>query len=163
MLVYISDMKNLPFSEICRVYQQSIECSVGESSVTLSERFWQEEHGLYQELQDFFSRRNGTLALWRTEHGIQSALRLEKWNDGYLLQSLETHPESRRKGFALHLVKSVLADCPRGTILYSHVKKDNIASMQLHLHCGFQVHSDMARLLDGTVSNRYVTMKFLKE
>ena len=163
MLTYISEMKSLPFFEICQVYQQSIEHSAQALSGARSEGLWQEEQELYQELRDLFEKRNGVLALWRTEQGIQAALRLEKYNEGLLLQSLETRPENRRKGFALSLVSAVLADQPRNTILYSHIKKDNIASMQLHLRCGFQAHSDMARLLDGTVTNQFITLKYVKE
>ncbi len=156
MLTYISDIKNLPFFEICHVYGQSLERST-------SEGFWQEKHGLYHELQSFITERKGILALWRTEQGIESILRMEKYNDGYLIQSLETCPESRRKGFAFCLMTAVLEDCPSGTLLYSHVKKNNIASMHLHLKCGFQILTDMARLLDGTVSNRYATLCYIKK
>ena len=157
MLTYIRDTKSIPFFEISQVYQQSIE-DPGQS-----ENLWQEEQDLYHELQDLIEHRKGVLALWCTEQGIQTVLRLEKHLDGYLIHSLQTRQQSRRKGFARKLMTAVLHDHPKGTVFYSHVMKDNVASLQLHLRCGFQVHSDMARLMDGTVSNRYVTLKILND
>lgn len=157
MLTYIRDTKSIPFFEISQVYQQSIE------DPDRSDNLWQEEQDLYHELLDLVEHRKGVLAMWRTEQGIQTVLRLEKHLDGYLIHSLQTRQQSRRKGFALKLMTAVLQDHPKGTVFYSHVMKDNVASLQLHLRCGFQVHSDMARLMDGTVSNRYVTLKLLKE
>lgn len=158
MLTYIRDTKSIPFFEISQVYQQSIETPEKQR-----QRLWMEEQALYDELQDLIERRKGALAIWRAEQEIQSVLRLEKYLEGYLIQSLQTQSQSRRKGFALKLMTAVLDDHPKGTVFYSHVKKDNLASMQLHLRCGFQVHSDIARLLDGTVTNRYVTFKLLKD
>lgn len=163
MLEYIFNMKSLPFMEICQVYMQSLSCEASMKKDVDTDYYWQEENDLYQHLNDFFASSKGVMAIWRTEAGIQSVLRLEGYGDGQLLCSLETRPESRRKGFATMLVKAVLADLQEGSVVYSHVKKDNSASMQLHLKCGFTVHSDIGKLLDGSISDSYVTLKFIKK
>ena len=163
MLEYIFDIKSLPFMEICQVYEQSLACGLEHENSGETARYWKEENDLYLQLQDFFANRDSRMAVWRTVDGIQAALRLEHHRDGLLLFALETRPDSRRKGFASSLVEQVLADLDAGEIIYSHVRKDNSASMQLHFKCGFTVHSDVGRLLDGSVSNAYVTLKYIKK
>ncbi len=155
MLEYIFDIKSLPFMEICQVYQQSL-------AMETTEDYWSESNDLYQQLKDFFLKKNGYMAVWRTEDGVQSALRLEPYRSGYLLCSLETRPDVRRRGFASMLVNAVLADLTKGSVVYSHVKKDNLASMQLHFKCGFVMHADAGRLLDGSVSDAFATLKYIK-
>ena len=163
MLEYIYDMKSLPFMEICQVYQQSLGCERAIKGDIDAGDYWQKENDLYQDLGDFFAHAKGVMAIWRSDTGIQAVLRLERYGDGHLLCSLETRPESRRKGFATMLVKAVLADLQEGSVVYSHVKKDNTASMQLHFKCGFVKCSDMGKLLDGSVSNAYATLKYIKK
>ena len=94
--------------------------------------------------------------MWAPEGLYRSALRLEPYNDGYLLTALETTPAMRRKGYAEALVRAVLnafSDMP----IYSHVARANRASIALHKKCGFSKHLDYATYLDGSVSAQAVT------
>ena len=107
--------------------------------------------------EDFFSIPGAYYALWCQEDRYACALRMEPYYDGFLISGLETSPDSRRKGYGEALVKSV---CKRTSPVYAHVRKSNHASIALHRKCGFQQILDYGILLDGTISYRYVTMRY---
>jgi len=71
-----------------------------------------------------------------------SALRLEPYRDGLLLEALETAPEQRRKGFAAALIRAVQCFLEGKTKLYSHVDKRNLSSLKVHEKCGFRIVSE---------------------
>lgn len=119
------------------------------------------EDDFYSYLHDVFFKRDGvSYAVWVVDETYVSALRLEPYRDGLLLEALETAPDRRRSGFARSLVQAVqewLAQ--RGSVrLYSHVGKRNEASMRVHLQCGFRVIGDSAAYIDGSVNNRACTL-----
>lgn len=110
--------------------------------------------------EDFFRQKGAFYAVWVVDGVYKSALRLEPYRDGMLLQALETAPGERRKGYAFNLMTDVIAylktkDC---TTIYSHIHKKNIPSLQVHRKCGFREVSDTATLLDGTVTQNFCTM-----
>lgn len=86
-----------------------------------------------------------------------SALRLEPYKDGLLLEALETAPRHRRKGYGYQLLKAVLNAFPDRKI-YSHVSKRNVPSLAIHEKCGFRKISDAAAYIDGSVNERAVTL-----
>lgn len=123
------------------------------------------EDDFYSYLHDVFFKRDGACyALWMVDEKYVSALRLEPYRDGLLLEALETAPDCRRKGYAKNLIQAVQGwFAQRGSIrLYSHVGKQNEASMRVHLQCGFRVIGDSAAYLDGSVNSRACTLFFEK-
>ena len=110
--------------------------------------------------EDFFKVQNAFYGIWMEDDFWISALRLEPFRDGLLLEALETHPEHRGKGYAKKLVKAVLQDV--SLPVYSHVLKDNLASLAVHRACGFQIHKDCAVYVDGSVSHKAYTLRYLK-
>ena len=124
------------------------------------------EEDFYQYLsQSFFSTSGALYAVWEEKGKYLSALRLEPYKDGLLLEALETHPDHRRQGYAGKLIRAVqqwLGQQGSG-VLYSHVNKRNEASLRTHLSCGFERISEQAAYIDGSVTNRACTMGFLIE
>ena len=111
------------------------------------------EQDFYIYLEEFFSEPTAKYAIWIVNGSYMSALRIERYNDGILLNALETAPRARNMGYAKKLILSVLdyLRCDGHGVLYSHVNKQNAASLKLHLSCGFQIISDTAEFLDGSI------------
>lgn len=104
-----------------------------------------------------FLKTPGTkIAVWAAENGYVSALRLEGYDDGFLITGLETLPNVRGRGYATSLLNEVADRIPDK--LYAHVYKGNLASIAVHRKTGFKIISDRATLLDGTVSSKYFTL-----
>ena len=119
------------------------------------------ENDFYGYLQDVFFRTKGAVYCIWEENGIYiSALRLEPYRDGLLLAALETHLDYRKKGFAVKLIREVLAWLSeRGSqTIYSHIHKRNTASLNTHLACGFRRIAAQAVYIDGSVTNSSCTM-----
>lgn len=93
-----------------------------------------------------------------------SAVRVEKYEDGYLISALETIPAFRRRGYGQKLIESLVQEYSSKCKLpiYSHVVNRNKASMNLHFKCGFRVYQSFARYLDGSVSNESTTLIYEK-
>ena len=96
-------------------------------------------------------------AIWK----MVSALRLEPYRDGLLLEALETHPMHRRKGYAKELVTAVMETVGEQRV-YSHVGKRNVASLNTHLSCGFQRISEQAVYADGSINDRCATLLYTR-
>ena len=108
-------------------------------------------------LKDYFFKIEGAYyALWEESGRYCSALRLEPYEDGFLLAGLETKKDCRGKGFAAKLMQAVLQLETKP--VYSHVSRKNIASLRTHEKCGFRKISDCARYIDGSVSSNAVTL-----
>lgn len=110
--------------------------------------------------QCFFKTPGAVYAVWEADGQYVSALRLEPYRDGLLLEALETAPTQRRKGYAAALIQAVQAELTRQARakVYSHVEKRNIPSLKTHESCGFGIIADYAACVDGTVSRRMYTM-----
>ena len=110
--------------------------------------------------EDFFQQKDALYAIWVVDDIYRSALRLEPYKDGMLLQALETSPNDRRRGYGYALLMQALAyfHDTDYTGVYSHVAKKNKASLALHTKCGFYQISDSARFIDGTVTQNSCTM-----
>jgi GNAT superfamily N-acetyltransferase len=116
----------------------------------------EEEHRAY--LQEVFFRTPGAvLALWEEAGKYVSALRLEPYRDGLLLEALETAPAERRKGYAGKLIQAVQERFAQEKI-YSHVSKRNIPSLRTHEVCGFRRIAENAVYADGSVTSRSCTL-----
>lgn len=108
----------------------------------------------------FFPTPGAVYAIWEVNGNYVSALRLESYRDGLLLEALETAPEERRKGYAAALIQAVQAWLKeQGSVkIYSHVSKRNTASLRTHEKCGFQRIAEQAVYIDGSVNQRACTM-----
>ncbi len=121
------------------------------------------EQEFYQYLNEVFFPVNGAFyAVWEEDGRYLSALRLEPYRDGFLLESLETHPDFRRRGYSKRLILAVLQLMkPQGLSgIYAHVHKRNEASLHTHLTCGFQRISEQAVYIDGSVNSRCCTLEY---
>jgi RimJ/RimL family protein N-acetyltransferase len=109
------------------------------------------EQDFYQYLREcFFTTEGAIYALWSPAGEYVSALRLEPYQDGLLLEALETAPGQRRKGYAADLITAVLQMVGE-TKVYSHVSKRNTASLRTHEKCGFHRVLEHAVYADGSV------------
>lgn len=160
MLYIAKSLRDLNFGALMEVYR--------EGNLENAKEFWPElpqgqgilwaEQEFYQYLrEDFFSTDGGVYALWQENEKYISALRLEPYRDGLLLEALETAPEYRRRGYAGRLILAVLSQLQPKKV-YSHVSKQNTASLSVHEKCGFQRILDYAVYIDGSVNQRAVTM-----
>ena len=115
------------------------------------------EQSFYQYLKEsFFPTKGAVYAIWEEEGVYISALRLEPYEDGLLLEALETIPTYRRQGYATRLIQEVQRVFPQK--IYSHVSKSNVASLAIHEKCGFSRMLDHARYIDGSVARNAITL-----
>lgn len=147
-------LKELDFPPLMQIYIEGNQ----EKATAYGGGLQRPEQEFYDYLRDVFFRQPGAFyAVWE-ESGVQvSALRLEPYADGLLLEALETAPPYRGKGYAKALILAVLSRLEDVTV-YSHVEKSNIASLRTHFSCGFTVMADYARYLDGTVTQKAYTL-----
>lgn len=149
MLHMARKLGELDFSRLMEVYMEG-NLEKAEEGVTLLEA----EQDFYQYLREVFFATPGALYfVWTEGKRYVSALRLEPYQDGWLLAALETAPEYRRKGYGKALVEAVLA-LPEYSRIYSHIHWKNTPSIALHEACGFQKILDYGVYIDGSV-NRY--------
>ena len=157
MLKIVKSMKEMPFSdlmEVCIEGNEEKAAQYGDGGLLRAEREF------YEYLQEvFFKTAKAFYCIWQENGKTVSALRLEPYQDGWLLEALETAPEQRKKGYAKALVLAVLAYMG-DQIIYSHVSKSNIASLQTHYSCGFKKWKDHAAYIDGSVNQRSLTLRY---
>ena len=150
----IRNLRELQFSKLLDVYSGSLYSSCS------TQKQLEAEQDFYAFLREFF--KSGFYAVWELNGRYVSALRLEPYQDGLLLEAVETAPAQRNQGYAKRLLNSALAyvteyqSCP----VYSHVKKDNDPSLALHRACGFQKILDYASYIDGSVARDARTFVF---
>jgi len=152
MLYLAKSLRQLRVGDLMELYTKSNLEKAAKTSLL------QVEQDFYQYLRDcFFAISAAVYAVWVEEGKYISALRLEPYKDGLLLEALETAPKYRRKGYAQKLMEAVLAEFS-GQKIYSHVRKDNLASLAVHEKCGFRKISDFAAYIDGSVDDRAITL-----
>lgn len=164
MLRIFEKLQELDFGKLMAIY--------GESNAENAEEFYPDdpqnlaimkvEQDFYRYLKEDFFRHEGVFyAVWEAGGEYVSALRMEPYKDGLLLEALETDPSCRKHGYAKQLIWAVsqfLAG--RGAVkVYSHVSKKNVASLQTHLSCGFERIEEHAVYVDGSVTQRACTMR----
>ena len=153
-MLYIAEkLRQLNFGQLMALYEEGNRenGAIFFPKVSPSEQLLLAEQSFYQYLrEDFFTVPGAKYCIWVQEGSYLSALRLEPYDDGWLLEALETKPDQRRKGYAARLIQAVLARS-EGKI-YSHVGKKNTASLRTHEVCGFQRIREQAVYIDGSVS-----------
>lgn len=167
MLVVVNRLKDLYFSDLMEVYLDANR----ERGLTLApeepeaRRIALAEQDFYCYLRDcFFSCPEARYCIWEENKRYVSALRLEAYRDGLLLEALETVPNQRRRGYAGRLIQSVqrLLEQQGTVLLYSHVDKRNKPSLKTHFCCGFEAYLDCASYIDGSVNDRAYTLRYEK-
>ena len=161
MLILAHSIRELRFGELMEVYTDSNREKATDwpdLPPMFALQLAEQDHREY--LQDVFFRTDGAvLAVWEENGTYVSALRLEPYKDGLLLNALETAPNHRKKGHAVRLIRAVQENM--GTVkIYSHVNKRNVPSLKTHEACGFRVISDCAVFLSGSVDYRSCTLLY---
>lgn len=160
MLIQVRSFGDLDFDALMDIYI--------EGNVENAEYFYPDEtaeKGLALAIRDFrnflcgkfFTRADAQYWISAEGEAYISALRFEKYQDGLLLEALETRPEYRGHGYAKRLILDVLKKLPTKTKIYSHVAKWNTASLATHRSCGFTQSLDYTLQSDGTICDDEVT------
>lgn len=109
----------------------------------------------------FFTQPDDRYCLWVVDGIYVSALRLQRYQDGLLLEALETHPGYRGRGYAKRLIKAVLETVEEQRV-YSHISPHNGPSLAVHKACGFQKLLNHSVYADGSVNARCHTYRYEK-
>ena len=160
MLILAYSQRDFSFSKLMEVYIEGNMENAEEFYPDLPEgqKLMQAEQDFYQYLNEVFFKTSGAVyAIWEERGAYVSALRLEPYHDGFLLEALETAPPSRRQGYAEKLIRAVQEQFPNQRI-YSHVSKKNAASLRVHEKCGCRRISEHAAYIDGSVNQRACTL-----
>ncbi len=158
----IHSLDQLDFGQLMQVYEEGNRENGADlyPSLSAAEQLLAAEQDFYAFLKGFFRVRNAKYFVLIRNHSYVSALRLEPFQDGLLLEALETKPDQRGNGFAKELISAMQASLrKRGHVkLYSHIHKKNIPSLAAHKACGFQRILDHAVYVDGSVLSSSCTM-----
>ena len=160
MLIVANNLRELSFGKLMEVY--------AEGNLENGHDLWPNEpegrqialaeQEFYHYLREvFFKTPRAFYFIWEEADNYVSALRIEPYRDGFLLEALETAPMHRRKGYAAKLMEATLLYIGNEKI-YSHVGKRNLASLRTHESCGFRIVSDFAVYADGSVNQRCFTL-----
>lgn len=160
MLKIAKSMKELSFHKLMEIYIEDNLEKAAEEWPNEPEGVGLEfaEQDFFQYLkQVFFTEPGAVYAIWEVEGAYVSALRMERYKDGLLMEALGTAPAERRKGYAAALVQAVQNRVGK-TKLYSHVHKSNLPSLKLHEACGFQRIQEYAVYIDGSFNHHCCTL-----
>lgn len=130
----------------------------------LTEAILEEENRFVEFLLNkFFPKEENSYYVLEVNGEWVSALRLSRVDDFYYLESLETPPEQRKKGYGSRIVNEVIALLKqRGSVIIrDNVKKDNWASLATHKKCGFVTeHENAINYLTGKENEEAVGLIF---
>lgn len=159
MLILAKKHHEISFADLMAVYEEENRRN-GElmyPQLPENQQILNAEQAFYQYLREgFFAIPGAVYAIWEEDGRYVSALRLEPYEDGLLLEALETAPAHRRQGYATRLIQEVQRTLPNK--IYSHVRKSNVASLAIHEKCGFCRVLEYARYIDGSVARNAVTL-----
>lgn len=167
MLEIIDTLHKLPFGELMCVYEEGNRENGAERYPELSAnlQLLEAEQDFYAYLQCFFKQEDSFYALWRQNGEIVSALRIEPYQDGWLLAALETKPDHRNRGYAKALVCELLSYMERThrLPLYSHIGRNNLPSKKVHISYGFQEILPYSVYADGRRNDNCTTYCYNKK
>lgn len=163
MLIIVNSLRQLDFGQLMALYEEGNREN-GEDlypDLPAGQQLLRAEQDFYDYLcSGFFTQPGDRYCLW-IENGIYvSALRLEPYQDGLLLEALETHPQHRGRGHAKKLIRAVLDGVDER--VYSHISPRNGPSLAVHRACGFRKILDHAVYADGSVNSRCHTYRYEK-
>lgn len=81
---------------------------------------------------------------------------------GWYIEAMETAPQYRRKGFARYLLKQTLR-CMRNLgakTIISVIGNDNLASLALHISCGFTDTGKTPKDIEGAPFERFSIFEY---
>ncbi len=160
MLTIAKSLHELDFSALMEVYAEG-NLENGQDlwpDLPQGQQLLRAEQEFRQYLQEvFFPTPGAVYCIWVQGGEYVSALRLEPYREGLLLEALETAPAKRGMGYAQALIHGVQARFPDRKI-YSHVGKRNGPSLAVHEKCGFRKWKDHAVYIDGSVNMRSWTL-----
>ncbi len=162
MLEVFKSSKGLNKAQLLSVYEQSIRDTGKQRYSHLPEnlQLLRAEEDFLGVVDLFLADQQSLYALWVVDGTYCAALRIEPYNDGYLLSGLETAPSGRQKGHATALIKEVQRYLSQNGSykLYSHVNKRNYLSLRVHQNCGFTRVLEHAVYVDGSVFHNVYTL-----
>lgn len=159
MLLIAKSLRELDFRQLMDIYEEGNRENAREQypQMPVEQGVGEAEQDFYALLKDgFFSSPDAFYGIWAVDGRYVSALRMEPYRDGWLVEAVETKPQCRRKGYAGELMKAVFAHLQTGKV-YSHIHKKNLPSQKLHEGFGFLRCSDQAVYIDGSVNDRCAT------
>ena len=159
MLYLATKLREVDFSALMGVYEEGNRenGALVHPGLPQGQQILRAEQSFHQYLKEvFFPTAGAVYAIWVENDAYVSTLRLEPYEDGLLLEALETAPAHRRKGYAEKLLRAVQVEFPQK--IYSHVSKKNTASLAVHQKCGFRQVLDYAKYIDGSVVRSAVTL-----
>lgn len=159
MLFIAKSLRELNFRQLMDVYEEGNRENARELYPHLPEGqgIAEAEQDFYAFLKEgFFGNPEAFYGVWIEDGHYVSAMRMEPYRDGWLVEAVETKPSCRRHGFAYRLMDSVLNFVQTGKV-YSHIHKNNLSSQKLHEALGFRRCSDRAVYIDGSVNDRCAT------
>ena len=159
MIKKFDNISQICFSELMRVYEEGNvdNAKIRYSNMDANAAVLQVEQDFYAYLEEvFFAAKDAKYYVLSENEKYLAALRIEPFENGVLLEGLETRPGFRCCGFAKQLVGRMLSevDCP----VYSHVMKDNFPSLRTHYSCGFEKYSDTANMINGSINRDCFTL-----
>ena len=158
MMKIARSMSQLSFSQIKRVYEQSILETAHREYPGQDDGVLQAEMDMYDYLRNVFFKTTGAyICQWEEAGEVVSVLRLEPYRDGLLVTGLETAPSSRGNRFASSLLGASVAQLEGRTPVYAHIHRSNKASIAVHRRCGFKIIANFSTFLDGSTSVFYDT------
>lgn len=163
MLLICTKPSQINFGQLMRVYSQSNRQSGAMRYPDLSDerQLYEAEQDYYLFLREFYTVPDAVYLIWTSDGIYKSALRLEPYRDGLLIEGLETAPEYRKMGYAKKLLSEAVSyiSATQHSILYSHIAKNNFVSQNVHMACGFREILDYAVYIDGSVDRNSSTFK----
>ncbi len=167
MLKRVYSLNELPFGKLMEVYEEGNRENGAERYPRLPEnlQILEAEQDFYAYLRTFFRQEDSFYALWYTEDLLASALRVEPYEDGYLIAALETKPDQRNQGYAKALLSAVCQQLvSEGKMpIYSHIARNNFPSQKVHISCGFTEILPYSRYADGKVNDYCQTYCYNKK
>lgn len=165
MLNIAKHLRELRFGELMAVYTEGNRENAEDFYPDLPPQMQiiRAEQDFYTYLADCFFREPGAAYyIWSEGGHYVSALRLEPYQDGLLLEALETHPEFRGRGYAKMLIRAAL-QAVEAEKVYVHISPRNLPSIAVHTKSGFRKISDCARYADGSVNSHCGTYLYEKQ
>ena len=164
MMIIVDTLDQLRFGHLMAVYEESNTENGAEfyPKLPAGQQILEAEQDFYHYLHNgFFNRPGDRYCIWEEDGIYVSALRLQRYQDGLLLEALETHPDHRGKGFAKALIRAALetAECDK---VYVHINPRNAPSIAAHTKSGFRKILDYSVYANGTVNSYCHTFLYEK-
>lgn len=154
MHITFSSISEMDFRHLMNVYEESNSLSGARDypKEPANLQIIYAEQDFYAFLQLFFRTPDASYHIWSVQGAYVAAVRLEPYDDGFIVEALETAPLERRKGYAKLLMRTVIESLSAhgNGRLYSHIDKENVVSLRLHEKCGFSVIANDAVYVDGS-------------